>query len=353
MKNLATTVAGIYFIVLFFVFLTETAAQPRPIPVPDASQEAMVMQKIGLTDITISYHRPAVNGRAVWGKLVPYNQVWRAGANENTTITFSDPVKIDGKIVPAGSYGLHMIPTENEWTIILNTFSKSWGSFFYREEDDQLRFTVKPVAAEFMEYLNYNFETSDPNKTQVVLRWDKLKVPFEVEVDIHEIVINNLKDDLRFINGFFWQPHQQAAMYCINNDVHLENAAQWADRAIQLNRNFSTLTTKSLLLDKQGKTKESEDILKEAYGMATEVEVNNFGYVLLGAAKTDKAIEVFKFNVEKFPDSWNVYDSLAEAYMNKGENKLAKEYYQKALDKVKDENQKTRILNTLNDLASN
>ena len=120
---------------------------------PRQSQHALLTQRIGLTDITINYHRPLANGRQIWGKVVPYGQVWRAGANENTTIAFSDPVTIEGQPLDKGTYGLHMIPGENQWTAIFSKNSTSWGSFTYKQDEDALRVNVKPQAAELHDAL--------------------------------------------------------------------------------------------------------------------------------------------------------------------------------------------------------
>ena len=145
--------------------------QSLVLDLPRQSQHAVVSQRIGITDITINYHRPLVNDRKVWGNLVPYGQVWRAGANENTTITFSDPVTIEGKALAAGTYGLHMIPNENEWTIIFSKNSTSWGSFTYKESEDALRVNVEPQAAEMRNALTYDFDRVTPDSSVVELEW--------------------------------------------------------------------------------------------------------------------------------------------------------------------------------------
>jgi hypothetical protein len=124
-------------------------AQSALLDLPRPSQHAVVTQRIGITDITIKYHRPLVNKREIWGKVVPYGQVWRAGANENTTISFSDPVTIEGKQLAKGIYGLHMIPGQNEWTVIFSNEHTAWGSFTYKQDDDALRVTVKSKPADF------------------------------------------------------------------------------------------------------------------------------------------------------------------------------------------------------------
>jgi len=155
-------------------------AQSAMLDLPRDSQHAKVIQRVGITDITINYHRPLVKGRKVWGGLVPYGEVWRAGANENTTIEFTDPVSVEGKPLAKGIYGLHMLPTESEWTIIFSKAAASWGSFTYDQSEDALRVTVKPQAGEMREALGYDFDEVTPNSAVVTMRWEKLAVPFKI-----------------------------------------------------------------------------------------------------------------------------------------------------------------------------
>src|SRR6266699_970188 len=160
-------------------------AQSFVLDLPLQSQRAEVSQRIGITDITISYHRPLVNDRKVWDALVPYGKVWRAGANENTTITFSDPVQIEGKPLDKGTYGLHMIPNADEWTIIFSKNSTSWGAFTYDQAEDALRVAVKPKVADMHNALTYDFDQLGPDSAVVELAWEKVAVPFKVAVDVH------------------------------------------------------------------------------------------------------------------------------------------------------------------------
>src|SRR5947209_15776697 len=148
------------------------------------SQWGTVEQRVGLTDITIVYHRPEVGGREIWGKTVPFGKVWRAGANENTTITFSDDVSVEGKPLAAGTYGLHTIPDKDQWAIIFSKNSTSWGSFSYDEKEDALRVIVKPHAAEAFEQLTYTFEDVKPESAVATLRWETLAVPFQIGGDL-------------------------------------------------------------------------------------------------------------------------------------------------------------------------
>src|SRR2546423_3930938 len=191
---------------------------------PYESQKAKVSQTIGLTEMEIVYHRPAVKGRKIWGDLVPFNNgtpiPWRGGANENTTISFSTDVTIEGKPLSAGTYGLHFIPGESEWTVIFSKNSTSWGSFSYDAKEDALRVTVKPHTAEFEEYLKYEFVNPEPNKVLVELHWKKLKVDFAVEVNTRQIVLESIRKELRNTVGFSWVGYNTAAMYCVNENFN-------------------------------------------------------------------------------------------------------------------------------------
>ena len=233
--------------------VSPAAAQGPPLALPQPSPAATVTQQVGLTDITISYHRPAVNKREVWGKLVPYDQVWRAGANENTTITFSSDVNVGGQKIAAGSYGLHMIPTQKDWTIILSRESHAWGSFFYDQKDDAARFTVTPRPSDFVERLAYTFDEPSDTGVTATLHWEKMAIPVAIQVDTPAVVAASLRTQLRGLQGFFWQPFAQAASYCANHNVNLEEAATWAERAVKLNENFTTLRAQALVARKAGR----------------------------------------------------------------------------------------------------
>jgi len=318
------------------------AQAPRLI-VPDPSPRASVAQRVGLTDITIDYHRPAVNKRKIWGGLVPYGEVWRAGANENTTLTFSSPVTVGGKQLPAGIYGLHMIPTEKTWTVILSTVSSAWGSFSYDEKEDAVRFTVTPAPAEFEESLEYRFENPTESSTMVVLQWEKLRVSFPISVDTKAVVLASLKSQLRGLARFSWQPWNQAAQWCLRNDYDLDQGLAWVDRSISMQAAYPNLMTKAGILEKKGDAKAASDLRAQAMKFATEVDVNNRGYQLLAEKKYSEAIALFRKNVKDYPNSWNCYDSLGEALETTGDKKGAIENYSKALSMVKDPADQKRI----------
>src|SRR5229473_5879341 len=179
-------------------------AQSIMLDLPRQSQHSVVTQRIGITDITVNYHRPLANGRQVWGKLVPYGQVWRAGANENTTVTFTDPVTIEGQPLDKGTYGLHMIPGENQWTVIFSKMSIAWGSFTYKQDEDALRVNVKPQTTESRDALVYDFDELKPDSAMVTMRWDKVAVPFKVAVKVNDIVTASLQKQLRGYAQYYW-----------------------------------------------------------------------------------------------------------------------------------------------------
>ncbi len=339
-------------LVITGIFLTRPALAQPQLGLPLASQAAEISQVIGLSRITINYHRPGVNGREIWGKLVPFGEVWRAGANENTTIMFESPVEINGNVLPAGTYGLHMIPTTENWTVIFSNISSGWGSYGYDLKEDALRISVKPESAPFEERLSFRFDNPAENSVVVALYWEKLKIPFTVKLNVQLDILESFRRELRGLPQFFWQPWNQAANFCLQNDINTDQAIQWVDQSIAIIENFANLQVKSALLEKKGQLKEAEELMKRAMKIAKENEINQYGYQLLGAGKVDQAIDIFKKNVKDHPDSWNVYDSLGEGYATKGDTKNALELYSKALKMVKDDTEKKRITGILEKLKS-
>jgi tetratricopeptide (TPR) repeat protein len=333
-------------VAIAFGAVTLPAGLPGQVPthvIPKASPRATVSQTIGLTEIHISYDRPLVNGREIWGKLVPYDSVWRAGANENTVIAFSSAVRVGGQDLPAGRYGVHMIPTASEWTVILSSQANNWGSFSYDSKEDVVRLTAVPTAAPFQEALGYTLDDPGSGSVVATLRWEKLAVPFTIEADPKRVVADSLRQQLRGLGQFFWQPWVQAAAWCAANDANLEEAAEWAQRSIAINENFTNLRVKATLLEKMGDATNAAQLRSRAFTLAAEPDINAYGYELLGAGKVDSAIVVFQKNVKDYPRSWNTYDSLAEAYATKGDKRRAIELYTKARQLTKDATQHRRL----------
>ncbi|MEE8526387.1 MAG: DUF2911 domain-containing protein [Thermoanaerobaculia bacterium] len=318
---------------------------------PRASQQQVVTQTLGVAEVSIVYHRPLVNGRKIWGGLVPYDTVWRAGANDNTTISFSDPVKIEGEDLAAGTYALHMLPGEDEWQIIFSTNHTSWGSFSYDESEDALRVKVTSEAAPFQEVLEYRFDHLTPDGGVIVLHWEELAVPFEIEVDTHALSLAKIRRDLRSLPGFAWQGWNSAANFCAQNNINQEEAMEWIDRALSMEENFANLRVKAQLLEQTGKTDEALELAAKLVELANEPQTNVLGYQSMQRGDVEKAIEIFAKNTRDYPESWNVWDSLGEAQANKGMTAEAITNYTKALE-MAPENQHARIRETVEGLES-
>jgi hypothetical protein len=326
-------------------------AQSPPLKAPDASPAATVTQTVGLSELKVSYHRPAVTGRKIWGALVPYGEVWRAGANENTTVSFSTAVKVAGKPLRAGTYGLHMIPTASDWTVIFSNMAVAWGSFSYDPKEDALRVTVRPQTTEASEErLAYAFDDPSETHTQLVLRWEKVKVAIPIEVDTPAIVMASMRNELRGVARFFWQPWNQAAQYWVLHGGNMDEAQKMADRSFNMNATFGNTMTRAAILDRKGDRKTATELRGKALAGANENELNQYGYQLLAQKKLPEAIAIFQKNVAAHPASWNVHDSLGEAFLAQGDRKAAKDSYSKALSLVKDNAQKKRIEHTLAEL---
>jgi len=319
------------------------SAQAPPLVLPKQSPRASLSQTVGLTTLTLTYDRPSVNGREIWGALVPYDSVWRAGANENTVVEVTSPVRIGGKSLDAGRYGLHMIPARGDWTIILSRQANAWGSFSYDPKEDALRFPATPAVGGMHERLAYTFDDPTDSSVVLTLRWEKLAVPITIGIDSKAVVVDSLREQLRGLGRFFWQPWSQAAAWCAANGTNLEEAAAWAERSIALNENFTNLRVKAALLGQRGDEAGAAAAAQRSLAIATEAEVNTYGYLLMGQGKVDSALVIFRKNVKDHPKSWNTYDSLAEAFAKKGEKKLAIENYSKALAMATDPAQKQRI----------
>jgi tetratricopeptide (TPR) repeat protein len=274
-------------------------AQSAVMNLPRASQHALLTQRIGITDITINYHRPLVNGRKVWGGLVPYDQVWRAGANENTTITFSDPVSVEGQPLAAGTYGLHMIPTENDWTVAFSKMNTAWGSFTYKQDEDALRVTVKPQPTDFHNALTYDFDDLTADSAVVTLRWEKLAVPFKVSVNVHEIVEGSLHKQLRGIV-------QYAAL-------------KYADQSVQVEERYDNLMTKSQVLAALGRNDEATVARNRALEKADVNQLYAYALQLQTEGKQDEAFGVYRKLAQKFPDHWRAHAAMARVYSAQGD----------------------------------
>jgi Protein of unknown function (DUF2911) len=297
----------------------KNGSQATELNIPRASQHATVMQRIGLTDITITYHRPAVGGREIWGKTVPYGQVWRAGANDNTTIAFTDDISIEGKPLAAGTYGLHTIPGKDEWTIIFSKNSTSWGSFSYDQKEDALRVTVKPHPAESTELLTYVFDDVKPDSAVATLRWEKLAVPFHVFVDVKAVVLKSIKNELRSVGGFSWAGYDEAAQWCLDNSYNLEEALKWEDTSIQNEERFENLETKSRILDAMGRKDDAAKTYSAALEKATAIQLYVYARGIQRTGNAKRAFELYPQVPKKDANHWVSHLALARISSNTGD----------------------------------
>jgi hypothetical protein len=324
-------------------------AQSVTLPPNGDNPPASVTQSIGPVRVTIDYSSPRVvrgkNDRRghIWGEVVPWGMSdlgfngcascpWRAGANENTTFTVTHDVKVQGQKLPAGRYGLHMIPGREEWTVVFSKEADDWGSYFYDAKNDALRVTTKPAKSEYNEWLTYEFVEREPAKATVALKWEELQVPVTIEVEnVNELWVEGLRRELRGADGFSWQNWQAAAQFCADNDVNLAEGLVWAQRAVSDptwsggEENFLTLTTLARLQELNGKTADAQKTYAKAYNhpSATPVQLHQAARALQREGKKDQAVKLYQLNAKRFPNQWPVHVGLMRAYAATGDNRKA------------------------------
>jgi len=239
---------------------------PRPSP------NATVSQTVGVTHITIDYSSPGVKDRTIWGELVPFGEVWRTGANEVTSITFDDPVKIIGNELPAGTYGIHTIPGETEWEIIFSKDTEVDAGSDYDPEKEALRIKVKPEETPFIERMIFIFTNTTDDKTTANLWWEKLHISFDIEVNTQELVFAKANEELT------WVPSFQAANYCLTNDVNLEQGMKWIEVSVLLDEVYWNTRVKAQLLNKLGMKNEAIVNMEKAIALGAKMDSAPFDY---------------------------------------------------------------------------
>jgi len=336
-----------------------------PIPPNGNNEKAEVSQWIGLVKVTISYHSPNLHGGGgvdrsghIWGEVVHYGFIdegfgptkaapWRAGANETTTISFSHDVKVEGKPMKAGTYGLFLdVEKEGPWQWIFSTNNDGWGSYQYDPKEDVLRVSVTPVAAPHTEFLTYGFDDRKPDSTVAYLQWEDKRIPFRIEVpNANEIYVAQIRHNLLSWPGFDYKNWQNAAEFCAANKVNLDEALVWADKAIHGpfrgatvgSEDFSTAQTKADVLEAMGRTEEADKLMEHAFQLsgADLLPVHIYGMRLLGAGRKEKAIEVFKLNQKRHPeDKFWANLGLARAYTATGDKAQAIKSWEIVLQNV-------------------
>lgn len=348
------------------------AAQAISTPPNGDNQRASVTQYIGLVKVTVDYNSPDVhapNGEdrrgKIWGTLVPYGAPdvpfgtctecpWRAGANENTVFTVSHDVKVNGQPLPAGSYGLHIIPAQDaDWTVIFSKNSASWGSFFYDPKEDALRIKTKPAPAEYNEFLTYEFTDRRPDKATVALKWEDIQVPFTVTVDnITDLHIARIREELRNATGFNWQNWLQAAQYALQvnrpNDA-LEFADAAVNRTFVGQQNFQTLSTLAMAQEAAGKVADAATTREKALNHRTAgpIDLHQYARQLLAQGKKEEALRVWELNAKRYPNEWPVHVGLARGYSAAGRYKDALKHAKLALAQAPDELNKKSLTDAI------
>lgn len=355
MKHLNQLAYIAMFVTMLFINLDVTAQ----LNTPRGSQNASVIQTVGISKIYINYSRPSVNGREIWGKLVPYGMnnlgfgtakesPWRAGANENTTIKFTSDVKIEGQPLKAGKYGLHMVIQENgKATVIFSKNHTAWGSFFYNPSEDALKVEVTTATIPHTELLTFEFINVDATSATAALNWGKKQIPFKVEVDVTNIVLADIRHKLQNQLGFNRQTWEQAANYASNNGGDLEEALGWINGAIAgqffSQQTFANTQIKAGILNKMGKQSEGLAAMDAILPKATILELHQYGRTLIGFGLKDKALEVFKLNAKTNKDTWPVHYGLARGYSALGDYKSALSHLKNALNNAPNAASKGRV----------
>ena len=330
---------GAILIVLYSSSFAQLTTTPN-----GGNKKAWTGERIGLTDVTIHYDRPAVKGREgkIWGTLVPFGFTdlgfgtsktapWRAGANENTTIEFSTDVTVEGKPLPAGKYGFFIAVDKDMSTVIFSKATAAWGSFFYDQKDDALRVNIKQQPLDkSVERLKYEFMNQTENSAIITLQWEKWSFPFKVETDLNKNQLQVFRNELTSDKGFDSKAWAQAAEWCADNKTDLNEGLGWADYSISGlfvgEKNFRTLSVKSRILQLQGKEAEAAALMNEALPFGNVNEVHGYARQLLTAGKAKEAGDVFKSNYKKFPNTFTTNMGMARALSSEGKYKEALKY---------------------------
>lgn len=325
-------------IALFLVF----NASSQLLDLPRKSPKASIEERLGIVDLSISYSRPAAGGRVVWGQVIKMDgsQTWRAGANENTILSISHDVQINGKSIAAGSYGLFFIPTNKDWTLIFSYENDAWGAFNYDPGKDALRLTVTPTEGTHVERLEYRFVNHTSQSVDVEISWASKAASFTISADIPQLVLASIETQLLGSVQFDWRSWNEAANYCLDQNYDLERGLKWAELSIDGSFGSEpTLTnhlTKSKILMKLGRTEEANQAIQDGLKFGTMREVHRYARYLLTLGEAEKALKIFIKNSKDYPGEMISEVGLARGYEATGDKKKAIKYYLSAAELTND-----------------
>ena len=323
-----------YLLTVFSLLTLNLSAQFHTLRMPAASPAASVSQQIGVTEITINYNSPSVRGRDVWNNpgVIPQNGnpiAWRAGANENTTISFDTDVFIEGKPLEAGSYGFHIIPNGHSHELLFVKPDNLWGSYYLDQQNDVvLKVEVTDTAAQFSEHLIYSFPSRTENSCIVALSWGDRMIPFELSVDLEKTTIERFRYELNGENTYRWQAWNDAASWCLRHNTNLEEALDWVNRSINggfggfaAHKSFTNLSTKIEILDALGKSTEVESAIQEAFEMEFSVDDAHYmGATLLQLKRDEEALKLMQKGLKRYENDWGMllFSGVAYYYLDQG-----------------------------------
>lgn len=326
-RFLTAAVAAAFLLVAAIAPLGAQPSLERPRTSPTAS----VTQKVGVTDISVNYHRPGVKGRVIWGGLVPYDEVWRTGANEVTTITFGHDVTFGGSPVAAGTYGLFTLPAADGWTVILSSNTTTWGTV-YDASKDILRVKVTPRAAEHTEWMSFGFTELSDTGAVLELRWEKIAIPVRIGVATVSIVLDRARKEFSAgADSGRWQMLRQAATYAYSKRVHAAEALGWIDRSLAVNRNFASLCARADLQALLGDAAAATRTVEEAVAGASAREMASYALTLRRENRPDRAIELIGLYAAKHGATWQTARELGESYQSAGDREKALSHLREAL----------------------
>ncbi|WP_210464955.1 DUF2911 domain-containing protein [Rufibacter roseolus] len=254
-----------YLIAVTLLFFTVSGFAQTMLKLPQASPRANLTYTIGVTDITINYGAPGVKNREIWGKLVPYGKVWRAGANEATTIKFSTEVQIAQEKIPAGTYTLFVLPTDStNWSLILSKQKGLWGTDGYDQSQDMVRIPFSPQWSVFHETLQYSVQDITPNSGRLSLNWANKQLVIPIKVDAHNQTLKLIKDSLSSAKPTDWAILAQAVGYLLQQNSDHEQALEWINKSINIEENFFNTWLKAKLLAQKHEYAEALELNKKA-----------------------------------------------------------------------------------------